>query len=116
VLDALNLNRPVLVGHSIAGEELSSIVTRRPERVAGLIYLDAVQPYSYDGGLPEDPSQALPEVQKKMESPRMQEGFFESPATLRAIYEIYAGGRNTGVDRLMMNRCAAFSAFKRIIN
>ena len=41
VLDALKLERPVLVGHSIAGEELSSIGTRHPERVAGLIYLDA---------------------------------------------------------------------------
>jgi non-heme chloroperoxidase len=41
VLDTLNLDRPVLVGHSIAGEELSSIATRKPERIAGLIYLEA---------------------------------------------------------------------------
>ena len=45
VLDQLKLNRPVLVGHSIAGEELSSLGTRHPERVAGLIYLEAG--YSY---------------------------------------------------------------------
>jgi pimeloyl-ACP methyl ester carboxylesterase len=37
----------VIVGHSIAGEELSSIGSRHPERVAGLVYLDAVWPYSY---------------------------------------------------------------------
>lgn len=47
VLDALQLNRPVLVGHSIAGEELSSIGTRHPERIAGLIYLDAGYSYAY---------------------------------------------------------------------
>jgi pimeloyl-ACP methyl ester carboxylesterase len=47
VLDALKLNRPVLVGHSIAGEELSSVGTRHPERVAGLIYLDAGYSYAY---------------------------------------------------------------------
>jgi pimeloyl-ACP methyl ester carboxylesterase len=41
VLDELELERPVLAGHSIAGEELSSIGSRHPERVAGLIYLDA---------------------------------------------------------------------------
>jgi non-heme chloroperoxidase len=41
VLDALKINRPVLVGHSIAGDELSSVGTRHPERVAALIYLDA---------------------------------------------------------------------------
>jgi pimeloyl-ACP methyl ester carboxylesterase len=47
VIDALKLNRPVLVGHSIAGEELSSIGSRHPEKVAGLIYLDAGYPYAF---------------------------------------------------------------------
>jgi len=47
VLDALKLNRPVLVGHSIAEEELSSVGTRHPDRVAGLIYLDAAYSHAY---------------------------------------------------------------------
>jgi non-heme chloroperoxidase len=47
VLDALKIPRPILVGHSLAGEELSSVATRRPERVAGLIYLDAAYSYAY---------------------------------------------------------------------
>lgn len=47
VFDALKLDKPVLVGHSIAGEELSSVGSRHPEKVAALIYLDAVNPYSY---------------------------------------------------------------------
>ena len=47
VVDALKLNRPVLVGHSIAGEELSSIGSRCPEKVSGLIYLDAGYSYAY---------------------------------------------------------------------
>jgi non-heme chloroperoxidase len=47
VLDALKVTRPILVGHSIAGEELSSVATRRPERVAGLIYLEAAYSYAY---------------------------------------------------------------------
>lgn len=47
VIASLNLERPVLVGHSIAGEELSSIGSRYPEKVAGLIYLDAGFPYAY---------------------------------------------------------------------
>jgi non-heme chloroperoxidase len=47
VLDALGLKRPILVGHSIAGEELSSVGSRRSERVAGLIYLDAGMPYAF---------------------------------------------------------------------
>jgi pimeloyl-ACP methyl ester carboxylesterase len=47
VLATLKLERPVLVGHSIAGEELSSIGTRYPERVAGLIYLEGGYSYAY---------------------------------------------------------------------
>lgn len=35
------------MGHSIAGEELSSVGSRYPERVAGLIYLDAAYSYAY---------------------------------------------------------------------
>ena len=46
VIDKVGLEKPVLVGHSIAGEELSSIGSRFPERVAGLIYLDAGYPYA----------------------------------------------------------------------
>ena len=47
VITSLQLERPVLAGHSIAGEELSSIGSRHPEKVAGLIYLDAAFPYAY---------------------------------------------------------------------
>jgi len=46
VVKQLKLDHPVLVGHSIAGEELSSIGSRHPEDVAGLIYLDAGSPYA----------------------------------------------------------------------
>jgi pimeloyl-ACP methyl ester carboxylesterase len=48
VLDTLKLNRPVLVGHSIAGEELSSVGSRHPEKVSGLVYLDCYGYAYYD--------------------------------------------------------------------
>jgi len=50
VLDALKLERPVLVGHSIGGQELSSVGTRHSNRVAALVYLDAAYPYAFDNG------------------------------------------------------------------
>jgi pimeloyl-ACP methyl ester carboxylesterase len=50
VLDALNLRKPILVGHSLGGEELSSVATRYPSRVAALVYLDAAYPYAFDNG------------------------------------------------------------------
>jgi non-heme chloroperoxidase len=47
VMNALHIEKPVLVGHSLAGEELSSIGSRYPEKVAGLVYLDAGYGYAY---------------------------------------------------------------------
>ena len=47
VLSQLKLDRPVLVGHSQAGELLSSIGSRYPQRVAGLIYLDGGYAYAF---------------------------------------------------------------------
>jgi non-heme chloroperoxidase len=47
VLDQLSLVRPVLVGHSIAGQELSYLASKSPDRLAGLIYLDAAYRYAF---------------------------------------------------------------------
>jgi non-heme chloroperoxidase len=67
VLDSLALTRPVLVGHSIAGEELSSVGSRYPEKIAGLIYLDAGYSYAYYDGTRGDLNIDLVELQKKLE-------------------------------------------------
>jgi len=47
VIEKLTLNKPVLAGHSLGGEEMSSIGSRHPEKVAGLIYLDAGYSYAF---------------------------------------------------------------------
>ncbi len=56
-----------MVGHSMAGEELSSIGTRHPEKISGLVYLDAAYPYAYynksDGDLRID----LQDIQRKLD-------------------------------------------------
>ena len=41
VLDAFHIANPVVVGPSIAGEELSAVSTHHPGRAAALVYLDA---------------------------------------------------------------------------
>lgn len=41
VMNTLELERPILIGHSIAGEELNYLGAQEGERFAGLIYLDA---------------------------------------------------------------------------
>ncbi len=50
VIDSLKLSRPILVGHSIAGAELSWIANSHADRVAGLAYLDAAYSYALDNG------------------------------------------------------------------
>lgn len=47
VLTQLRIEHPVLIGHSFAGEELSSICTRFPTLPAGLVYLDAANRYAF---------------------------------------------------------------------
>jgi pimeloyl-ACP methyl ester carboxylesterase len=41
VLDSLNIGHAILAGHSIGGYELTHFAAKYPDRVAGLIYLDA---------------------------------------------------------------------------
>jgi non-heme chloroperoxidase len=64
VMEELSIRRPVLVGHSLGGEELSSVGSRYPDKVAGLVYLDAGYSYAfYAPGvdpIPEPPKQPLP--------------------------------------------------------
>jgi non-heme chloroperoxidase len=66
VLEALRIEKPVLLGHSLGGEELSSVGSRQPERVGGLIYLDAGYAYAF-----YDPSRGdlmidLPDLERKL--------------------------------------------------
>ena len=48
VIETLRLEKPVLVGHSMAGQELSYLATEHQDRIAGLVYLDAAYRYAYD--------------------------------------------------------------------
>lgn len=83
VLDALKLNRPVLVGHSIAGEELSSVGTRHPERVAGLVYLDAAYSWAYYDQSVGSYLIDLRELQQKLE--QLQPG--KGPSDLKPLVQ-----------------------------
>lgn len=68
VMKALNLDHPVFVGHSMAGEELSSIGSRFPDKVAGLIYLDAATDFAL-----YDPAHPLLEVEMNEIKRRIEE-------------------------------------------
>lgn len=46
VLDSLHLDRVALVGHSMAGDELTAFAAAYPDRVSRLVYLDAIYDHS----------------------------------------------------------------------
>lgn len=48
VIDSLKLKKPVLIGHSFAGQEMSNVASRYPERIAGVVYLDAAHSWDED--------------------------------------------------------------------
>src|SRR5579871_386427 len=50
VMQTLRLGKPVLVGHSIGGTELSAVANFNPGSIAGAVYLDAGYPYAFNNG------------------------------------------------------------------
>jgi non-heme chloroperoxidase len=72
VLDSLKIPKPVLVGHSIAGEELSSIASRHSERIAGAVYLDSAYSFAYYDPAVGDLNIDLIDLQKKLQQLRRQ--------------------------------------------
>lgn len=87
VLDSLKINKPVLVGHSIGGEELSSVGSGHPEKVAALIYLDAGCGYAYYDRSRGDYILDLAELRKKLEQ---LQGGIGPPDTRALIREMLA--------------------------
>lgn len=51
VLDSLGVSRAIFAGHSFAGAEMTRLAAAHPDRVAGLIYIDAVQALNEVAGL-----------------------------------------------------------------
>lgn len=129
VLDFLHLNQPILAGHSIAGQELSSLGSRYPKKIAGLIYLDAGYGYAYydraRGNLNIDlaelqgklkqmepgkgPADALPLIQELLETvlPTFERDLRETQKDLQAappaLRAAQAGGTTSKAARAIMS-------------
>jgi non-heme chloroperoxidase len=77
VFDALKLVAPVVVGHSVAGDELSQLGVHHYERIGGLVYLDALNDGTDDYTDYDALCDKLPEA--------MQKGPVPSPADLKSF-------------------------------
>ena len=89
VLESLQLTAPVLMGHSIGGDELTAIGAQRSDRIAGLVYLDATA----------DPRDDFTEFNSRIQ---------QLPAAIRSLPE-WSGGLRAGsvADR------SSFAAYRR---
>ena len=109
VLDALQIAAPVLVGHSMAGGELTAVASEYPGRISGLVYLDALgDPRDWPGSdpayvalvralpPPRNPPPPRPTVAVTFAAYRawqMQaDGFALPESELRSVYETNADG------------------------
>jgi pimeloyl-ACP methyl ester carboxylesterase len=60
-LDALNIRRVILIGHSMAGDEMTAFANMYPDRVRSLVYLDAAYDHSlFNELMDRDPLQNSP--------------------------------------------------------
>jgi pimeloyl-ACP methyl ester carboxylesterase len=95
VIAALNLERPILVGHSLAGQELSSVGSLHPDKVAGLIYLDAGYRYAYDPS--PDSASSQPQREIKTVQDAIQAGGRKYTRIDVPILAIYALPHERGI-------------------
>lgn len=86
VLDALHIADPVLVGHSIAGEELSSISTYHPGRAAALVYLDAGAPFALYNPRHGDYTPSLAELKDDLTA--LQKNLFDDGLISKTLTEM----------------------------
>ena len=83
VIDAMGVNRPIVIGHSFAGEEMHILGARYAERVRGLVYVDA----AFDRGDNAD-NEAYDAVARTLPgTPSPEPGDLASFAALRAFQE-----------------------------
>jgi non-heme chloroperoxidase len=111
VIDSLGIAAPVLVGHSMAGGELTTVGRQHSKRLSGLVYLDALgDPRDWPGSDPAymalysklPPSRETPVAPESAEekksfsgslaAQRRTRGFAVPESELRSVFETNADG------------------------
>ncbi len=100
VLDALKIQRAALVGHSMAGMELSWIGTHAPGRVYGLAYIEAAYAYAFYGESSRDPQNLL----------------IDSLELKKLLQQLPPGGGRPDQQRLTAELLASVKRFERELN
>jgi pimeloyl-ACP methyl ester carboxylesterase len=118
VLDSLHLARVALVGHSIAGDELTAFAGAHPDRVSRLVYLDAAYDHSDVGRLsrafpPPPPMQRTDSASpagvqaytRRVYGPHIPEAQFRAIGRYDAAGRLVADVTPASIDSLMLAGC-----------
>jgi non-heme chloroperoxidase len=100
VIDALGVGKVILIGHSIAGDEITSFAAQYPNRVSSVVYLDAAYDHSHLEALPfpdffEETTKDSLSVQDLNEDLKKLRGFVFPEDELRHQYVFSAQGFRT---------------------
>lgn len=76
-LDAMSIERAILVGHSMAGFEMPLFAERYPQRVEAIVFMDAIYPkMDSEPDFSDDPTNALPAVKPTAEDFASLDAYF----------------------------------------
>jgi pimeloyl-ACP methyl ester carboxylesterase len=104
LLDSLHLTRVALVGHSIAGDELTAFAGAYPDRVSHLVYLDAAYDHSGVGVLIREYPALPPMLAADSASPKAVQAYtLRTYGTLIPEAQLRAIGHYDSSDRLTAN-------------
>lgn len=85
VIDSLKIASPILIGHSMAGGEITKVASQHPHRVLGLVYLEATR----------DPTRDYSQITKELESAHLHPVTPSDPKDSSfAAYREWQLGRN----------------------
>ena len=93
VMESLGLDRPLLLGHSIAGEELSYLGAHFPQRFSGLVYLDAAYDRVTPSASGDDREYQMLNARLPLEPPLLP--------SERVSYQALQGARRSGERGLL---------------
>ena len=95
VIDAVGLNRPIVIGESFAGEEMHVLGARHAAKIRGLVYVDA----AFDRGDDADNEVFNQAARAVPTAPSPEDADRASFAALRAYLEKYGGAGPEGYLR-----------------
>lgn len=116
VMDSLKLEKVILIGHSIAGDELSTFAREYPNKVSAIVFLDGALDHAgnFDSLLAPYPKEPRPDSSFKPTLKNIQDDYFKTHQFNFPNGEIYSFGK-FDQDGLFVQDTAANPAYESVL-